>query len=162
MRSLTILAVVVLAAGARPAVGQGGVVRLDSSTVLRLAPLQQGITRADKLRLETPAGSSVLVMPRLVGSGLGYAEPTGAAPDLAAPAFRPQGPRRATWIGATVGGVVLGVAGAVLGAKLSGIACIDAEGRCRPPVVKNAVAFGLVGAAGGVALGALIGAFIPI
>ena len=84
MRSLMILAVVVLAAGVRPAAGQGGVVRLDSSTVFLLAPLQQCITRADKLRFETPAGSSVLVMPRLVGSGLGYAELTGAAPDLAA------------------------------------------------------------------------------
>lgn len=161
MRSLTILAVAVLVLGVRPAVGQGGVVRLDSSTLSLLRPLRGRIARADRLRLTTAAGSSVLVLPRLVGSGVGYASLTGPAPDLAGRAFRLQVPGRATWIGAAVGGLILGAAGAVLGARLSGIACIDAERPCSPRVVENAVAFGLVGAVGGAALGALVGTSIP-
>ena len=104
MRSLTILAVAVLVGAARPAVGQGGVVQLDSSTVFLLAPLQRRIARADRLRVKSEAGSSVLVLPRLVGSGLGYASETGPAPDLAAQAFHLEDPGRATWIGAVIGG----------------------------------------------------------
>ena len=161
MRSLTILAVAVLVGAARPAVGQGGVVQLDSSTVFLLAPLQRRIARADRLRVKSEAGSSVLVLPRLVGSGLGYASETGPAPDLAAQAFHLEDPGRATWIGAVIGGIALGTTGAVLGARLSGVACIDAERPCSPPVVAYAVVFGLVGAVGGGTLGALIGSFIP-
>jgi hypothetical protein len=161
MRSLTILAVAVLVCGIRPAVGQGGVVRLDSNTVILLAPLQKRIARADKLRVKSEAGSSVLVLPRLVKSGLGYAALVGPAPDPAGQAFHLQIPGRATWTGAVIGGVVLGTAGAVLGARLSGVACIDAERPCSPPVVAYAVVLGLVGAVGGGGLGALVGAFIP-
>jgi hypothetical protein len=156
--SLTLVALV-LTIAVEPATAQGGVLRLDSATVAALAALEARIDRADSLRVKTPHGSSVLIAPRLIGSGLGYARLAGPDPQLDGSAFLLQTQGRMTRTGAIVGAVALGLTGAVIGFMFSGLACLDIiERPCSAPWLGGVLVVGVIGAAGGAAVGAVVGA----
>lgn len=124
------LVALALALAAPPASAQGGVLRLDSATIAALTDVQARIETAERLRLLTPGSASVLVAPRLLPSGLGYASATDDDPRLDGRAFRLQARGRASRTGRIIGAIALGAAGAAFGFIGSGLACLDAERRC--------------------------------
>lgn len=161
MRPPAFLAALALTLGAVPAPAQEGVLPLDSATVAALAPLEARIGHVAQLRLRTTAASVVLLAPRLLPSGLAYEALEGSGPRLDGREFLLQTQGRATWTGAAVGAVVVGLGSAVLFSQLAGLACLDAEVNCRAPRLESALVGGLVGGAAGGVVGGLIGALIP-
>jgi hypothetical protein len=145
-----------LAVAVSPIRAQEGVIPLDSAAVAALASLRERIDGADELRLRGPSGLSVLVVPRLVPSGLGYRTLVGPDPRLDGHDFVLQARGRATETGATVGAIVAGLMGVAVGSVFSGLACLDVQ-NCDPPRFESAATVGVLGAAAGGLIGAVIG-----
>jgi hypothetical protein len=141
-----------LAAPVSPLQSQGGIIALDSPVVHQLSPLRDRIDYAARLRFKTPWGTSVLADPRLLASGLGYDSLTSPGSHLRAPAFELQVRGRATGRGAVVGAGIAGLLGALLGTQLAGLCMCS-----RPPQIETALVVGVLGAAGGAVVGAIVG-----
>jgi len=146
-----------LAAVARAVLAQDRLIPLDSAAVAALAPLRPRIDRADELRLRGPAGVTVILAPRLVPSGLGYGSRVGPDPVLDGRDFVLQARGPATETGAMIGVILLGFGGALIGSAFSEMACFEVLSGCDAPRLEGALIVGVVGAAAGGLVGAVIG-----